>query len=236
MGEKCDWGQTQRQGDIMKFIHILVEGQTEEAFINDMITPHLRTYQLEMTPIILSTKRTKSGIKYKGGDVKYQKLKKELGYLLKNTHTICVTMMIDFYGLRATQDFPSYMEIPYGTAYEKIQFLEKAIQDDINHQRFLPYFSLHEIEALLFASPATTADYFGIEPHLLHHIKNDFKTPEEIDLDNPPSHRLYDLYPEYGKVNELVQAIEKIPLTTIRAECPHFNQWLTKLEALGISP
>lgn len=220
----------------MKFISILVEGQTEESFVNDILAPHLQAYQLQITPIILSTKRTKSGIKYKGGDVRYSKLKKELGLLLKDTNAICVTTLVDFYGLRATQDFPRYSEMPRGTINEKIQFLEKAIQDDINHQRFLPYFSLHEIEALLFVSPDITANYFGIEPLLLHAIKNDFKTPEDINLDNPPSHRLYDLYPKYGKVSELVQAIEKIPLTIIRAECPHFNQWLTKLEALGISP
>jgi hypothetical protein len=220
----------------MKFIGILVEGQTEEAFVNNILVPHFHTYQLQMTPTIIMTKRTKSGQKYRGGDVKYPKVKKELGLLLKNTNVVCVTTMIDFYGIREIQDFPKYSEMPRGTAHQRIEFLEKAIQDDINHKRFLPYFSLHEIETLLFVAPDVTAHYFKIDVAKLQSIRNSFKTPEEINLHTPPSHRLYELYPRYGKVNELIQVVEKIPLNKMRAECPHFNQWLTQLESLGISP
>lgn len=220
----------------MKFISILVEGQTEESFVNDVLAPHLQGFQLQITPIIITTKRTKSGIKHKGGDVRYPKFEKEVRNLLKDSNVICVTTMIDFYGLRSVQDFPKYAEIPRGTPHERIQFLEKAIQEDINHKRFLPYFSLHEIEALLFVMPSVTENFFGIQPTSLELIRNGFKTPEDINMDEPPSHRLYDLYPKYGKVSELVQALEKVPLSEIRAQCLHFSQWLTQLEALGISP
>ncbi|MDX2077290.1 MAG: DUF4276 family protein [bacterium] len=219
----------------MRFINILVEGQTEETFINDVIAPHLQQYQLHITPIILMTKRTKSGQKYRGGDVKYPKVKKEVGLLLKDKNAVCVTTMIDFYGIRDTQDFPKYSQMPHGTAYERIAFLEKAIRDDINQKRFLPYFSLHELEALLFTAPHIIADYLDIPVNQVRNIRSG-KTPEEINLDNPPSHRIYDLYPRYGKGNEFVQIVEKIPLQQIRAECRHFHEWLTQLELLGISP
>lgn len=58
--------------------------------------------------------------------------------------------------------------------------------------------------------------------------------PENIN-DNPetaPSKRLLSLYPSYSKTINGSVIFNKIPLSHIRNKCPHFNEWVTKLESL----
>ena len=38
----------------MKHLHILVEGQTEETFVRDVLTPHLLEFDLFLNPVILT--------------------------------------------------------------------------------------------------------------------------------------------------------------------------------------
>jgi Domain of unknown function (DUF4276) len=61
-----------------------------------------------------------------------------------------------------------------------------------------------------------------------------FASPEEIN-DSPltaPSKRVEALVPGYQKPFLGVLAALEIGLASIRAECPHFNHWLEKLESL----
>lgn len=46
---------------------VLVEVQTEERFVNDVLTPHFETKQVFLSPKILTTKVVKSGRDFKGG-------------------------------------------------------------------------------------------------------------------------------------------------------------------------
>jgi hypothetical protein len=39
----------------MRRIYLLVEGQTEEAFVNELLTPHYAPMGLFLTPIVVST-------------------------------------------------------------------------------------------------------------------------------------------------------------------------------------
>ncbi|MDY6784643.1 MAG: DUF4276 family protein [Cyanobacteriota bacterium] len=71
----------------------------------------------------------------------------------------------------------------------------------------------------------------------LQAILNKYETPELINdgADSAPSKRIIAQFPEYkrGKANDGPQLAESIGLETIRSKCPHFNAWLSKLEALG---
>lgn len=51
----------------MKRIYVLAEGQTEETFLRDVLGPHLLPFEISLNPVIVSTKRMKSGLKFKGG-------------------------------------------------------------------------------------------------------------------------------------------------------------------------
>ena len=47
-----------------------------------------------------------------------------------------------------------------------------------------------------------------------------------------PSKRLIQLYPGYDKVLFGVLVAEQINVDGIRAKCPHFDEWVSKLEQL----
>lgn len=61
--------------------------------------------------------------------------------------------------------------------------------------------------------------------------------PEQIN-DNPntaPSKRIDRLFPGYAatKTSTGVELASVIDLATVRQKCPHFDEWLRRLEALG---
>lgn len=136
----------------MKRVLILVEGQTEETFVRDVLAPHFITRNVALTPKILVTRRVKSGGHFKGGVVNYAQVKRELHLLLADTGAERITTMLDYYGL--PEDFPGLAGRPSGTCYQRVEHVERAFQADIAHPRFLPYLALHEFEALLFTEPA----------------------------------------------------------------------------------
>ncbi len=102
-------------------------------------------------------------------------------------------------------------------------------------RRFIPFVVMHEFEGLLFSDCAAFSRGIG-RPDLaagLQEIRDQFATPEEIDdsLVTAPSKRVEALVPGYEKPLLGVLAILKIGLARIRAECPHFDEWVTRLEA-----
>lgn len=217
---------------------ILVEGQTEEAFVKNVLSPWLQTRNVHPVPVIVATKRLLTGDKKRGGFVPYARLRAEVLRLLNDSSAVRVTTMLDYYGL--APGFPG-RENPDGRSpLEKVASVEKAWAEDINHPRFAPYLALHEFEAMLFAEPTEIANSFG-HPTLyasLQSIRSSFPTPEDINdnEETAPSKRLGKLFPGYNKpfYGELIS--ERIGIERIRNECSHFAAWLTLLESLGTSP
>jgi len=68
----------------------------------------------------------------------------------------------------------------------------------------------------------------------LNAIANAHATPELIDdgPDSAPSKRIIAHLPDYAKPVMGPQLAELIGLEVIRAKCPHFNAWLSRLEKL----
>ncbi len=219
----------------MSKVLILVEGQAEETFVRDLLTPHLSKLGVYPVAKLATTKRVKSGSNFKGGIVSYGKVKNDLLRLLSDTSAALVTTMIDFYGLPT--EFPGRKRMPTGSCYVRVTHLETEFKSDINHSMFLPYLVLHEFESMMFVSPDEIAKMFpnmNVSGELIA-IRSAFKSPEEIN-DNPntaPSKRLEKLLPGYRKPLHGPLVMGEISLDRIRNECPHFNQWLEKLEALG---
>jgi hypothetical protein len=222
--------------DMAKLL-ILVEGQTEEAFIKNLLTPHLASKSVIAIPVIVATKRLLTGDKRRGGYVPYMRLRAEVLRLLNDSSAVCVTTMLDYYGL--APEFPG-RERPVGkTSLEKVNSVEQTWAADINNPRFLPYLALHEFEAMLFTEPAVIASSFGQSglQSELQSIRTSFPTPEDINdhEETAPSRRLGKLFPGYNKpfYGELIA--ERIGIEKIRNECTHFASWLDKLESLGIA-
>ena len=175
-------------------------------------------------------------MKFKGGVLTFGQACKEVTRLLNDSNAVAITTMYDLYHL--PKDFPGQATCPAGDGRAKAIHLENAFQQDIGSPRLRPYLQVHEFESFLFVNPARTASLMTGGNDLamqLQAIRQGFPTPEDID-DAPataPSKRILSLYPRYEKpLDGPIIALE-VGLDAIRAECPHFGDWVTWLEGLG---
>lgn len=220
----------------MRKVHILVEGQTEETFVRELLAPYFLQNNIAVEATLAATKRVKRGPVFKGGIVSYGKVKNDLSRLLRDTSVTKVTTLIDFYGLPT--DFPGLDSMPSASCYDKVAHLERAFKIDVKHDKFMPHFSLHEFEGMMFVSPDAIANVFPETNQMnlrkLRDIRANFNSPEEIN-DGPstaPSKRIRELFSGYQKTLHGPLVTLEIGIDSIRAECGHFNRWLTELESL----
>ena len=106
------------------------------------------------------------------------------------------------------------------------------------HRVVLPYVQKYEFEALLFSDVACFGQLRDAPDGLvasLRKIRDEFATPEEIDdgAKTAPSTRIRALMPRYDKIDQGEDIALRIGLPTMRAECPRFDAWVRRLEALG---
>jgi len=215
----------------MSRVYLLVEGQTEEAFVNELLASHYAKQGIYLTPIIVSTKPG-----YKGGVVSYAKIKRQIDTLCKQDAGAHVTTLFDLYAL--PKDFPGKSSPAYlhaGTGKRKAEFLEAELAKDIGHQNFIPNLIVHEFEALLFvqidAFEQWTDDDRVLEP--LRAVRRT-TSPEDIN-DNPltaPSKRILAAMTGYQKTFHGPLIACDIGLDAMRQACPHFSEWLQKIEKL----
>ncbi|MCU0686613.1 MAG: DUF4276 family protein [Polyangiaceae bacterium] len=221
----------------MRKVLVLVEGQTEETFVRDVLAPYLlEGFSKSVVPKILVTKRAKSGAQFKGGVSSYYRVKGDLDRLLGDSSAATVTTMLDYYALPA--DFPGRAGLPAGAdPYQKVQALEAAFRADVVNARFLPYFSLHEFEALLFVDPASASRVYGDERRIvqaLEGVRDRFDGKPELIDGHPstaPSKRIEGAFPSYQKPLHGPLAAAAAGLAKLRAACPHFDAWVTALES-----
>lgn len=216
----------------MSRVYLLVEGQTEEAFVNELLMPHCARLGLYLQPIIV---RTSPG--YRGGVVSYAKVRPQIEKLCKQDARAHVSTLFDLYALPS--DFPGKNQPAYGalaSGQQKAQFLEAALGQDVAQPNFIPHLLVHEFEALLFtqmdAFAQWTDDDTVLEP--LRAIAKKM-APEDIN-DSPhtaPSKRILAAMPGYQKTFHGPLIACDIGLDAIRAACPHFDHWLQVIEALA---
>jgi hypothetical protein len=220
-------------------LNILVEGQTEETFVRDMLREHLATHWVYVSARRIETKRDRKKSKiYRGGISSYDKAKGDMERWLKEDKQAYLTTMFDLYGL--PNDFPNIAEArKQADPYQKVRLVEEGMAADIQSSRFIAYIQLHEYEGLLFSRVEVIDEvlslYSSSKLKNLQNIRNQFNTPEEINdgITTAPSKRLMTLYPTYEKVAFGIRITKRIGLETMRQECWHFNEWLSKIESLG---
>ena len=212
----------------MSRVLVFVEGQTEETFVRDLLVPYFSRLGIYLTPILAQTSPG-----HKGGIVSYGKVKHQLTRLCRQDQGAYVTTMMDYYGL--PNDFPG-LDGRVADAHEQVMRLELALQQDIDAPNFIPNLMLHEFEALLFSAPEKIAEWLDDQALLapMAAIRAAFATPEHINnsLQTAPSKRILALVPHYKKTVDGPLIAEDIGLDAIRAQCPHFNNWIERLLAL----
>ncbi len=224
-------------------LHFIVEGQTEEAFVNEVLRPHLESLSVWAAARCVETTR-KRGQVHRGGLSSYTKAKSDITAWMSEDRNADArfTTMFDLYALPG--DFPGNEDLPLtGHPYERVRALEDALRKDISDPRFIPYIQLHEFEALLLADPQKLEKQFydrGAGIQRLAAMASGYKSPELINEGNEtaPSKRIIGEIPEYDGLKASAGPIvaSYIGLPTLRSKCAHFGEWLDELEQLGDAP
>jgi hypothetical protein len=100
-------------------IKIVVEGQTEESFIDKVLAPALWHREIYLTPVILGVPG------HKGGNVNYARVKKDILLHLRQDPAVYCSTMLDLYALG--DGFPGVPPPPHLTGLQKASVRELAI-------------------------------------------------------------------------------------------------------------
>ncbi len=227
----------------MARVLIHVEGQTEETFVNEILGPHL--YKQGYTQVgarLVGNARQREG---RGGSRAWSAVRNDIIRHLKEDPGCLATTMMDYYALPRTgpRAWPGRAAAPTLPVNCKAAMVENALAEEVAQQmgggfdpaRFVPFVVMHEFEGLLFSDCIAFSRGIG-RPELaddFQMVRNQFASPEEIN-DSPvtaPSKRVMALVPNYEKPLLGAFAVLEIGLDAIRRECPHFREWLSRLEA-----
>ena len=111
---------------------ISVEGPTEKEFVKSILADHLRTMEVEPTPIVI-------GSRVKGGNVSVERLVSDMVHL--HWSFDAVTSLVDFYRFRRKGE---------RTVDELEEHLGQEIRRKVPDQKtVIPYVQKHEFEGLL---------------------------------------------------------------------------------------
>ncbi len=126
--------------------------------------------------------------------------------------------LVDFYG--------SGLDYPEGNLGEKYAWARTKLESMVGDRRFRQHFAVHETEAWLLSQPEVFPREVARE--LLT------KPPETINLQNPPSKILKEVYQrklktKYAKPTEGAKLFRKIDPELAASRCPHLKLLLDDL-------
>ncbi|NLG15218.1 MAG: DUF4276 family protein [Lentisphaerae bacterium] len=216
---------------------VITEGPSELEFVKNLLNPYLAEQGILLTPTILR----KPG--ESGGDVKFARVRNDIEMHLKQRPDTFLTFLVDYYGIKS--DWPGYTESRQQSIHtHKAEIINLATAKEVKRlfpklnptRRFIPYVSMHELEALYFSDPACLAEKLGARQADIDAILAQCGEPENIN-DNPdtaPSKRLENLRKRTGfkKTSTGIAIAQAIGISKMRSKCPLFHDWLTKLESL----
>jgi len=218
---------------------IVVEGQTEEAFVKDVLKPHLDSCGVFTSATIVGKLvAQKRGHRNRGGG-HWRHWHRDLQRILggDRSDNLRVTTLFDLYGLPV--DFPGLDE--HGADLDTLrrcEALETSLGEVIGDLRFIPYIQRHEFEALVLASLSSLREVLDAEDDLAGldalEAEIDDVPPEEVNdgEKTAPSKRLVARIPGFSKTLHGPLVTEDTGLTVLRERCPRFGAWIDRLETL----
>lgn len=114
----------------MRRLNFVVEGETEEAFVNLVLRPHLSDRGVYASAQCVMTRKQKRSYR-KGGLFHYAMAKRDLQAWLSQDHDDATrfTTMFDLYAL--PEDFPGFVEAKKCSNYlQRAECLEAALNAD----------------------------------------------------------------------------------------------------------
>ncbi len=225
----------------MNEIVAIVEGQTEQTFVRDHLAAHLGGRGISIWAVLPGKSRKHGGVR------KWEAARGDILRTLKEGRY--VTTMFDFYAM--PDDWPGRAEAKSLPCDRRGPHVEQSITRDIaeavggsfNARQLIPYVQVHEFEAILFADVAKMAETLApVCPTRQDELTMVFKgildsagQAEAINdgYETCPSRQIAGWVSAYRKpvFGPIIAA--KIGLDVIRAACPHFGQWLGRLESLS---
>ena len=160
----------------------------------------------------------------------------------------CSTMF-DYYGMPI--DWPGRKEAVAKKWNERARYVEERIRIAIvatmggkfDPKYFIPYVQLHEFESLAFADIEVLASVLSpiaMMPtqalvHLFSVVLAEAGNPEAIDdgHETCPSRRIARIVRAYKKRAQGPIVTSRIGMDRLRLQCPHFGEWLARLEQLN---
>ena len=215
-------------------IAIVVEGQTESAFVSEILAPYLQSFGAYVTPVIVKTSRLADGTTFKGGGL-WKHYEADLRKLLRATNYRCVSILVDFYAY--PKDAPGVAccgrpHQPRQCADRRIQAMAEAIGDS----RFVPHVVLHEFETWVIAAALETTQVLG-EAVVAKKLQQEARSvDDDVELLNDslvtaPSKRVIRCWPDYAKVTDGVEVIREAGLDIVMYRCPGLRAWVGELLA-----
>ena len=225
--------------EAMKRLFIVVEGETEERFLRKVLYNDFIQKGIHIEAQQWLTNR-KLGIS--GGGSNFDLIENHLRRLMsryQHDKNVFISVMVDLYS------FPKGGNTVYDEDVVKVQsgknkvlLLQGKMNNRMSYQNFIPYVQLHEFEALLLSKPDALLSFYTDKSKEIEELKTEIKgmEPEEIN-ETPkgaPSKRIIKYLHRYEKQKTTagVTTAEKIGLPFLRQSCPHFNDWVTKLESI----
>lgn len=221
-------------------LQLVVEGSTEEGFVNQVLREHLAPKEVFVSARCVMTSR-KRGKVHRGGGRSFQLWKNDIIRWMKEDpgHESYLTTMADLYAFPT--DFPGFDEAEsINDPYLRVAFLEKRFAGEIGSPRFFPYIQLHEFETLVLTEPEKITSQFTGAEKAAKNLSAEVSKFDNIELiddgkTTAPSKRIISHIREYEGRKRTVgpQIVREIGLDRIRKKCAHFNQWLIRLEDLA---
>ena len=238
----------------VKRLKLLVEGRTEQAFATRISLPHFFVLGLQVeTRILLTGTSSRTGGSVRGSISNYGMIRKDLNPILHECRRdeVWASTMFDFYAL--PKDFPGRSTLPLHSSYNRVEHLEKELlaawKEHPQGSCLIPYIQLHEFETLLLSDiDAFEEEFFEADDArqitLLNNeitgviSKNGYTSIEEVNdgESTSPSKRIIRCIPayQYRKETAGTNIAERIGIKKMRECCPHFNEWISRLEKLAV--
>lgn len=220
-----------------KRVYVIVEGPTEQKFVDEILTPYLCKKEIYLYP------RKIGKVGQQGGDVRYSRVERDIKIFLKQQADTYVTLLVDYYGIDS--NWPGFQDsLTLPTVEAKATCVNKATKALVVAQfgengaesRFIPFVTMHEFEALLFSDCVKLAEGVGVHENEVKAILDKFSTPEEINNSplTAPSKRLDSLVGgKFMKTTSGIAIAKEIGVDKMREKCSVFNTWLTTIEGLA---
>lgn len=219
-------------------VMIVGEGASEQNFVDQVLAPYLAVKGIYLRATQISKKGEK------GGDVKFSRARRDVINFLKQREDLIVSTFVDYYGVKEWPGLEDVRDLYEPTPDVIAKVMNDAAMSDIRAElpnaqvdrRYIPFTAVHEFEALLFSDAEILSRELGIDITLIRNALAECGSPERINNhpETSPSNRLIAwTNGHYSKASCGIVIAGKIGIEKMRGQCPNFDAWLKRLEALA---